>query len=140
MGVSVSGGVLLYRFAPDGSARFDAVKTAITMFAGATGVGTIVLTLRTHFTGETDRINNQFDAAASKLTDPSSVTQTVGLIALQRLGRRHPAYRAAVVGILDGYMYSFGSPHVDLQGNISTEYNEVTPRQVLANRIVAEFE
>jgi hypothetical protein len=138
IGFSLAGGLLLYKFAPTQAAKFDAVKTALTMFAGAAGVGALVLSLRTHFTGETDRLNTQFDAAAQKLTDKSPVVQSAGLLALQRIGRRHPAYRNAVEEVIYAYLgYANVAEATPGQGNESDEH--LARRPDLANRIWGEW-
>jgi hypothetical protein len=139
LGVSLAAGFLLYKFAPDRHAKFDAVKTALTMFAGAAGVGTLVLGLRTHFTGETDRLNNQFDAATQKLTDKSAVVQSAGLLALQRIGRRHAAYRPAAVEVLSSYLSAVDEAEMP---GFPASLAGLTPsakRLDLATRILNEF-
>jgi hypothetical protein len=136
-GVSAAGGLLLYNFAPDQGAKFDAVKTALTMFAGAAGVGALVLSLRTHFTGETDRLNTQFDAAAQKLTDESPIVQSAGLVALQRLARRHAAYRVATQEILLAYSQLGKEDSEPSQGSGSEKV--VAHRLDQASRIWDEF-
>ena len=136
---SLAGGLLLYKFAPDQSAKFDAVKTALTMFAGAAGVGALVLSLRTHFTGETDRLNMQFDAAAQKLTDKSAVVQSAGLLALQRIGRRHAAYRHAVNQVI--YAYLKHGDAAEASPGYDTQAETPTPQRAdLAHRIWGEWE
>jgi hypothetical protein len=141
LGVSAAAGFLLYRFAPDGSAKFDAVKTALTMFAGAAGVGALVLSFRTHFTGETDRINNQFDTAAQKLTEKSPVVQSAGLVALQRIGRRHPAYRAAAAHVVHAYICVVDDAEPEQQpvGSGGEHRSSTTKNRFLAGRILDEF-
>src|SRR5581483_9690632 len=93
---------LLYREAaaapPDQRAqlRIDAIKTAVTLFAGTAGVTAVVLTLRNHFTGEVDRLNRQFMEGAEKLASNDHEVSTAAYVNLLRLAQKHRAYRSGV--------------------------------------------
>jgi hypothetical protein len=83
--------------------RSEAIRTAITLFAGSSGAAVLVLSFRNHFTSETDRLNNQLDTAIQKLTDQSIVVQLGGLFALERIAIKHPAYRRAAKIVIGAY-------------------------------------
>lgn len=98
--------------------RSDAIKTALLMLAGSTGVGTLILAFRSHFTSESDRMNAQIESAANKLTDESEVIQITGLLALERLAYKHAAYRYAVHHILVAYLPEAGRHTAKLASQI----------------------
>ncbi|MFI7022223.1 hypothetical protein ACIBMZ_05815 [Micromonospora sp. NPDC049900] len=84
--------------------RFDAVKTGITLFAGTAGAGALLLSFRSHFNSETDRLNSQFDNAADKMSSESRVVQTAGILAIERIALKHPSYRRSAIALLSSYM------------------------------------
>ncbi|NLU80888.1 hypothetical protein HCA58_21510 [Micromonospora sp. HNM0581] len=84
--------------------RFDAVKTGITLFAGTAGAGALLLSFRSHFNSETDRLNSQFDSAADKMSDDSQVVQTAGILAIERIALKYPSYRRSAIALLSSYL------------------------------------
>ena len=103
---------LMFREASKASAeaapqlRFDAIKTGITLFAGTAGVGALLLSFRSHFNSETDRLNAQFDSAADKMSNSSAVIQTAGILAIERIALKHRAYRRSATALLRAYTTS----------------------------------
>ncbi|MBB5110536.1 hypothetical protein FHU28_000375 [Micromonospora echinospora] len=92
--------------APEGAAaqlRFDAVKTGITLFAGTAGAGALILSFRSHFNSETDRLNSQFDTAADKMSNSSQVVQVAGILAVERIALKHKSYRRSAVALLSTF-------------------------------------
>ncbi|WP_433538653.1 hypothetical protein ACQPZK_13655 [Micromonospora sp. CA-249363] len=84
--------------------RFDAVKTGITLFAGTAGAGALLLSFRSHFNSETDRLNSQFDSAADKMSNNSRIVQTAGILSIERIASKHKSYRRSAIAVLQAYV------------------------------------
>ncbi|MFI6231993.1 hypothetical protein ACIBD9_00360 [Micromonospora sp. NPDC050784] len=113
--------------------RFDAVKTGITLFAGTAGAGALLLSFRSHFNSETDRLNSQFDSAADKMSDDSRVVQTAGIISVERIASKHKSYRRSAIAVLQAYVLTDGAQNQREALRVMRRFGERNPT-TLGNR------
>ncbi|MFI6257960.1 hypothetical protein ACIBCL_17925 [Micromonospora zamorensis] len=113
--------------------RFDAVKTGITLFAGTAGAGALLLSFRSHFNSETDRVNTQFDSAADKMSDDSRVVQTAGILSVERIASKHKSYRRSAIAVLQAYVLTDGAQNQREALRVMRRFGERNPT-TLGNR------
>lgn len=97
------------------SLRMEAVKTALTVGAGAAGAAAILLALRRQWLGERAQRHLEFDSTERRITElyakasdqlghDSPAVRLAGLYALERLGQLSPQHRQTVLDVLCAYI------------------------------------
>jgi hypothetical protein len=100
------------------SLRFDAVKTAIELFAGSSGAGILLLSFRSHFTSEADRLSSQFDTAVDKLANDNLVIQAGALVTIERLVSKNTYLRSAAGAVIGAYLKDHANENRQLAADI----------------------
>ncbi|MFI6507070.1 pentapeptide repeat-containing protein [Streptosporangium sp. NPDC050855] len=95
--------------------RLDAVKTGLTVGAGAAGLVALLLGVRRQWLGERTQAHQEYDAAEKRVTElyigatgqlghERAAVRLAGLYALERVAQDNPEHRQTVVDVICGYL------------------------------------
>jgi uncharacterized membrane protein YidH (DUF202 family) len=76
--------------------RIDAIKTTLTVVAGSSGAVALLLTLRRHWTGESDRVTEQFERAVGNLSNENASVRAGALVTLERIANHDISHHFGV--------------------------------------------
>ncbi|MFI7155850.1 pentapeptide repeat-containing protein [Micromonospora chalcea] len=95
--------------------RFDALKTSLTVGAGAAGAVALVLGFRRQWLNERaqhhlefdaseQRVTNLYTKAADQLGHEKAAVRLAGLYALERVAQKNPEHRQTIVDVICAYL------------------------------------
>lgn len=95
--------------------RLDAVKTGLTVGAGAAGLVALLLGVRRQWLGERTQAHQEYDAtekrvtelytkAADQLGHDKAAVRLAGLYALERVAQHHSEHRQTIVDVICAYL------------------------------------
>ncbi|MEU7881962.1 pentapeptide repeat-containing protein [Microbispora bryophytorum] len=99
----------------DPALRLDAIKSGLTVGAGAAGGVALLLAVRRQWLGERTQVYQEYDATEKRVTELYSKAvdqlgsgnpgvRIAAMYALERLGRNNPEHRQAVMDVLCAYL------------------------------------
>ncbi|GIH64043.1 pentapeptide repeat-containing protein [Microbispora siamensis] len=99
----------------DPALRLDAIKSGLTVGAGAAGGVALLLGVRRQWLGERTQVYQEYDATEKRVTELYSKAvdqlgsgnpgvRIAAMYALERLGRNNPEHRQAVMDVLCAYL------------------------------------
>ncbi|MBG0832727.1 pentapeptide repeat-containing protein [Planomonospora sp. ID67723] len=95
--------------------RLDAVKTGLTVGAGAAGLVALLLGVRRQWLGERTQAYQEYDAAEKRVTElytkaadqlghDKAAVRLAGLYALERVAQHNPEHRQTIVDVICAYL------------------------------------
>jgi hypothetical protein len=122
--------VLLSIAGHDKALRIDAIKTGLTVGAGAGGAIALFLGFRRQYLAEHAQVSSDFDAAERRVTDlytkaveqlghENAAVRQGGLYALERVGENNPTYRQTIIDVICAYLrmpFTLQDPDMGDQG------------------------
>ncbi|MFF3440297.1 pentapeptide repeat-containing protein [Streptosporangium sp. NPDC002721] len=131
--------------APDASKRvemrLDAVKTGLTVGAGAVGLVALLLGVRRQWLGERTQAYQEYDAgerrvtelytkAADQLGHDKAAVRLAGLYALERVAQDNPEHRQTVVDVICAYLRMPPVPAAPGEGEPDGREEAVDPQEL----------
>jgi uncharacterized protein YjbI with pentapeptide repeats len=126
--------------------KFDALKTSLTVGAGAAGAVALVLAFRRQWLNERSqshleydareqRVTNLYTKAADQLGHEKAAVRLAGLYALERVAQDNPEHRQTIVNVICAYL-RMPLPHRETLSNPANDYSEdrEPPKEILEAR------
>ncbi|MFC0863630.1 pentapeptide repeat-containing protein [Sphaerimonospora cavernae] len=113
----------------DPALRLDAIKSGLTVGAGAAGGVALLLAVRRQWLGERTQTYQEYDATEKRITDLYSKAvdqlgsdkagvRIAAMYALERLGRNNPEHRQSILDVICAYLRT---PATDQRGGSSKQ-------------------
>ncbi|MEU4829619.1 pentapeptide repeat-containing protein [Streptosporangium sp. NPDC023615] len=130
--------------------RLDAVKTGLTVGAGAAGLVALLLGVRRQWLGERTQAHQEYDAAEKRVTElyigatgqlghDRAAVRLAGLYALERVAQDNPEHRQTVVDVICGYLRMPPRPGPAEPPEDAPETDPITDPQELQVRVTAQW-
>ncbi|WP_440098436.1 pentapeptide repeat-containing protein [Streptosporangium sp. H16] len=131
--------------APDASKRvemrMDAVKTGLTVGAGAVGLVALLLGVRRQWLGERTQAYQEYDAgerrvtelytkAADQLGHDKAAVRLAGLYALERVAQDNPEHRQTVVDVICAYLRMPPAPAAPGEAEPADREETIDPQEL----------
>ncbi|WP_329084758.1 MULTISPECIES: pentapeptide repeat-containing protein [unclassified Streptosporangium] len=131
--------------APDASKRvemrLDAVKTGLTVGAGAVGLVALLLGVRRQWLGERTQAYQEYDAGERRVTElytkatdqlghDKAAVRLAGLHALERVAQDNPEHRQTIVDVICAYLRMPPVPAAPEEGESTGQEKAVDPQEL----------